>query len=810
MSSPSHTKRLRVLVLVAIAVVGLATLASFLGRRSRTETAASVPKPIAEDVDQQTQAFTLSKTAGDHTLYTIEAEEVTNFRDTGLARLRNVSIVIFGKDGTRRDRITTPECEYDPIARKLWIPGEVVMRLDLPMQEPGSLPLGSESLPNSVTITTSQLRFDQESGIAATEADVHIEYANGAGLARGAVYDPQSQMLHLKSDTRFEFGSPGGTALESEKTLLRAGSIRYFKQEGKISLEDSVEVRKGSRTVRAEGGTILLDGENRARRIELAGDVRASDSTAESTIEVRSGMGRIDLEEAGKIAHLHLEQDVKWFSAGMDSARSREGPVRDREGKSRVMDFSFDHPGDRLSRVVSTGEVELAFRNPRNPPTDPGYQSTGSMPIAGSERQIFTGQRAEMRFQPDGRSPESGTLTGDAELRILPRESTQPRQTIQAARFEMGLSEAGELDDFEASRSVQVVSELGEGSGERRVSTSEFLRAEFAPATGRLRKLRQSGDVRYQDGALRASAEVAVYDPSSGSITLEGKPEIRNAQGRNAGGRITAARITHDPQSGNLMAEGDVATTSASGKPGEDSPEPVHAVAERFEYQADTGKAVYTGNARLWQGTRFLLESDSLEWHRPQEMLVAQGRVYSLFTGQVEEAMPQASAGGAAPSVGEAAGGSGIVGGSETGAGAVEIRAQAMTFDRLGGMARYTGEVQMKFPSGTLAAPELEIHLEPQSPDGSGLESPAGYEIERVSATGGVEIVDGERRATGDRAEYEPVAGAVRLYGNPARVIDTSRGMTQGVQFTYQIGDDRISVAGESGSPAETRWTVSP
>src|SRR3990172_1229034 len=106
---------LRWLVLAGIAAVLYVTVTSYVAQKGKGQQSSPLPQKISAAVDQQTQAFSLSKTLGQHTLYTVQAEQVTNFKDTGKAVLRNVAIVLYGSQGQRRDRISTAECEYDPI-----------------------------------------------------------------------------------------------------------------------------------------------------------------------------------------------------------------------------------------------------------------------------------------------------------------------------------------------------------------------------------------------------------------------------------------------------------------------------------------------------------------------------------------------------------------------------------------------------------------------------------------------------------------------------------------------------------------------
>ena len=114
--------------------LGVPLWSYFQRARERAHPRPSPPR-IAPQINQQTHAFSLSKTLGDHTLYTVEASEVTHFKNKVV--LRGVSILLYGKQSDRRDRIESQECEYDPASGSLSIPGQVTMQLGIPAAEGG-------------------------------------------------------------------------------------------------------------------------------------------------------------------------------------------------------------------------------------------------------------------------------------------------------------------------------------------------------------------------------------------------------------------------------------------------------------------------------------------------------------------------------------------------------------------------------------------------------------------------------------------------------------------------------------------------
>ena len=156
---------------------------------------------MAADVDQQTQAFVLSKTSGGQALYTVQASQVTNFKDTGKTLLHHVSILIFGKKGDHRDHVASPECEVDTAKSIFFFPGEVEMDLGGEAADSASPAKRAASPP--VHIVTSGLTFDQNSGIATTEKEVRFQFEGGEGISQGGSYNPQDRTITMKAQAQF-------------------------------------------------------------------------------------------------------------------------------------------------------------------------------------------------------------------------------------------------------------------------------------------------------------------------------------------------------------------------------------------------------------------------------------------------------------------------------------------------------------------------------------------------------------------------------------------------------------------------------
>jgi lipopolysaccharide export system protein LptA len=808
----------RWLALAGMIAVLWATLSSFLTRNRERAQPRPAPEPIAPQISQQTEAFTLSKTSGDHTLYTVRASKVTHFKDKVV--LNDVSILLYGKEGDRHDVIETQECEYDPASKSLAIAGEVTMRLGIPPADSArkreDTAPGQD--PDSVSIVTTGLMFDQTTGVVSTGSLVRFQFAQGRGTARGALYDPGSQQLTLRSAVHFLLSEPGapdgGTAsiarttpgTNSTPTDVRAASLRFRRGDSVVYLAGPVELTSGSRTLRAGESEILLDESRQARRVRLEQGVVGVDRSDGQSADVHARRGLLELSDRGRLSSLHLEENVEWSTSAADS-RLDSRPLR--QGRAQDVRLFFSQPAGILERIVAVRNVQMVLRDARDSPSQPARTArtrgqtfgVSGAASAGAETQTLSAAEVEMTISPDGKVLQSVTARPDSTLDLAPFNPDEQRWRITGQEFRMSFDGAGNLTQFAAERAVRVIAEPQRGPADRRLSTSDHLSATLDPRTRSVSRIEQLGHYQYQDSGKQARADRAEYSGNGDAVTLSGEGSVWNSTGK-----LSASRITMGGSSGEVQAEGNVSTTFLpAASPGMDETNPIHAVADRLQYDSTTGKAQYEGRVRLWQGSN-LLQADRVDLDRKQRQMEASGKVYSVMLQQASDLGASSKRSQSAPP-----------GSAEAGAPA-EIRSMRMVYQEGERRAVYQGKTSLRSASSTVSAEQLEIFLIPAGlvPAGASTGDSGGAQIEHAVATGEVVILDSQRnskresgrRATADRAEYFPGQDLFRLYGKPAAVWDPQRGSTQGVRLTYRVADDRILVEGEPGLPAETRRQV--
>jgi lipopolysaccharide export system protein LptA len=177
---------------------------------------------------------------------------------------------------------------------------------------------------------------------------------------------------------------------------------------------------------------------------------------------------------------------------------------------------------------------------------------------------------------------------------------------------------------------------------------------------------------------------------------------------------------------------------------------PANVSADHLSGNSKSGRALYTGHARLWQGDS-VLEAESIELLKNERMMNAEGNVRSVF--------PQAPANAA---------------GSATNAAKPKppvlwhAQSAKLTYWDQENRARLEQNVVVQSPDEKITSALLDLYFTranaaggvaaTASSNGSSNEGPTGVpgpqQISRAVATGNVTVKQGERRATAEHGEY--------------------------------------------------------
>jgi lipopolysaccharide export system protein LptA len=283
-----------------------------------------------------------------------------------------------------------------------------------------------------------------------------------------------------------------------------------------------------------------------------------------------------------------------------------------------------------------------------------------------------------------------------------------------------------------------------------------------------------------------------------------------------------------EQQTGDATAEGSVKASygQASSADG-----PAHVLAARAELKHDSEVAVFHGvpgkPARLWQGTS-QVDAPVLEFDRKQKRLLAHGEgqgapmaVHAVMvkTPSVRSAAKQdaVKSDGIAKKVAK---------GGTTGTDVIRVTSRELTYSDEARKAEFSGGVDVESGDGNMKAEQVEIYLQPapvgKAPQTNGGKVKAGFspaadgsgfiggKVERMVASGRIEMEQPGRRATGEELVYTASDDTYLLTGTATvlpMVVDDQRGTVTGTSLRFHRGDDSVVVSngGETGAGQRVR-----
>lgn len=699
----------------------------------------AAPPPVPVEVKERLTEFSFSKVEGGRTLFQVRASRTTEYKEGRKALLEDVWITIYGRSGKRFDNIHTRQCDYLPAEGRVICAGDV--EFDLQSAEEARLRPGERTL----HVSTSRVVFDRESGVAHTDQPVIFRFPYGQGKAVGATYRTREAVFILHREIQLTLSARHPNQPAAEPLQVTGSALEYDRETQTMRLLAPVRVQQGSRTVASGHLTVWFDGNLRARKLETSAPTRLESVEPQGKFELTAEQILATFDEKG--------WTERWTARGNVQARLAAST-----GEQRLR----------------CGQLELEMVPGRNEPQTL-LASGGVEALAeahGEQRRLATdAARFGLTKAAGGRGyrVERGETLAEGRIELRTRGELT---TIRAERF------AAEFDERSAIRHLRG----GEGTRmERRRQggavediMARELALNFSPE-GEWSEAELSGNVRYRAGERRATAETAQLERGKELLTLRGGVTVADELTT-----TTAPVFTLDTARGDIRGEGGVRTTYLRAEPGgvaNLSGQPAHLSAQTLTANTKTGRALYSGRARLWQGEA-VIEASSIELLREEKRLEARGGVNALLPPRPEAGTPRAA----------------------TPQGMWRLRAERMTYFSTEGRALLQGDVSAESTSGKIGAREIEIYLEGRSG--------GQRELARAVARGGVTVRQGARRGTAEQGEYAAAEGKFVLSGGNPTLTDPSLGTSTGRKLTFFLADDRILIDSEEGSRTISRHRV--
>ncbi len=772
-------------LVVGVCVLVAAVTISYWVARSRVAPVLhNVPQQLGIDIQQTSDGFSLSKSEGGRTIYTIKASKAVQFKQGGHAELKNVDIVVYGKNHDRYDQIYGDHFTYDQATGDIKAIGEVHIDLQGNAEGPTKPDQAAPAeLKNPLHLVTHSLSFNQKTGIAQTDDVVNFQTEQATGSAKGAYYDSKQNELQLKSDIHI--------VTSGDHPAVITGNSGYIQKDPRQAVLMNARIEQPERTLTADKGTLIFAPDNTVQHVVAEGNVHVQ-SRGTSTIDVYGPRGDLNMGPKNSIAQAIISGGAKFDTQGGSAAHG--------SADTFIVDFEDQNQPSKFHMVKNA-------RMKQDP--QPGKSGSGGQPMEIAADQLDF-------LLANGNQLKTGDTVGKASITILPMpggmkpaKAANPGQQMgggnsttvaTAGKFHATFDDNNRIQTLHGWPNSKIVSTApGEPP---KTSIADKLDVTFAPDGG-VQKLIQTGNFEYhepgpnaQTGGRAAYADMATYTPSDEILVLTGSPRVIDG-----GMTTTAVHVRMNRQTGDGFADDDVKTTYSDLKPQPNgallaNSDPIHVTAQHMTATKQPGVAHYTGNVRLWQ-TANVVRAPKIDFDNEKRAIYAESdktqTVSSLFVQQSQD-------GKITP---------------------MDVTADKLTYVDEERRARYTGNVVAKSPTATVTAEQLDIYLKQADPDASksstatqtaqkskgpslpGSDQPS--QIDHMIATGKVVVTEPNRRAVGDKLVYTADDAKYFLTGKSPSIFDAEHGTVWGDSLTFYNHDDRVLVESKRSSPTITR-----
>jgi len=731
-------RRSRFVLLVAIiGIVAAVGVSYFVQTNIQKRQAPAKPAPLPPNTNAAASGWSWTKTEGSRTIVEVRAEKLREVREPSSVELEKVELRIFDESGATYNQVRCAQARFDTASGALHSGSEVEITMGLAA---GAQPSG-----RLIFIRATGATFDSRTGKVSTEGPATFRFDQGEGRAVGAFYDPNTGELQMRSQAEVVwFGNRSNRA----PMKVEAGALSYRERDSAILLSPWSRLTRGN--TRLEGGEAFVFLEEGAIRRVDTRDARGESGEGGRLVEYTAENLRMEFAGNGAMERILGDRNAR-LATSSRTART--------EVKTDRLELLFAVTGQdsKLEKAIAMGHSVVESR-----PVEGGG---GRMPDA----RILRSEVIHLAMKPGGEEIKSVETHTPGSIEFLPNAQGGRRRKLEAERMWIDYGEENRIRSFRAV-SASTRTETEGKPAPPTLTWSNLLVAQF-DASGEFTRLEQSDHFRYEEGVRKGTANRAVLDASSDRITLEGAARLWDPTGS-----TSANRIVLDQKTGDLMAEGNVASTRApdlkSNPPVLMSQnEAVHGTASRMTARDKNRVLRYEGNAVLWQGGN-RIEADRVEIDRLRRELAASGHVKTRF---LEERRPGAPA-------------------------FTVIDAAEMVYEDGSRIAHYRGGVKLLRDNTEVRSKELRAHL---------LEAQSGSQLEKAVADGDVVVLHSSagrsRRATAEHAEYYAGEQRVVLSGGQPTLVDSARGSTSGRQLTWFAKDDRLLVEGGEGSPSVSR-----
>ncbi len=702
---------------------------------------------LSKEVTGVVEGYEQRITKNDRLWLLVKASRDVTFSDDH-HELENVSLAVYPPEGETPDQISAARAIVQPGADVLSFVGNVKI------ETKEKLKVGTESL-----------SFDQNTGIAQTDAPVAFERENVSGTSTGAVVEQKSKRLVLKNDVQLKI-APGASAKASSRTrpvVIKAAHGSFEQQVMQLWFSGGVTIEQEADILSGDNLTAFINEQKHLQRAEMRGNAYMRIMDPGRAAEVHAVNMDFFMDKDQRLERALANGDVKARTLAGESDVEVTG------SNSIEVNFQATNDSSLLKQMVAGGRSVITMSAPKSKANDPR---------AANKR--LTANAVKLIWRVTGRDLEKAQATGDAELSVDPVVSSTraERKKLNAPQFDCDFFEAGNLArTCKASGGAKAVldpMQPSQGRGTRTL-TSQDMTTIFLKETQDIERFDAEGDGKFNENDRNGVATNVSYVAADEMVRLRGgDPTVWDSRGR-----TKATELDSDLRNNVSYARGRTTTTYYSQEqtngatPFSKAKSPVYIASERGEFRHESGQAIYYGNARAWQDDNYV-RGDKLVIYVNDKRMEATGRVQTAIYNSKKRVENNNTT---VP---------------------VFAAADSMFYSNPDRTIHYEGSVDIKQGTDRLTSGVADVYLTKET-----------NEMEKTVAQRNVVLTQPNRKGTGDWVEYTSASEIAILKGNPARVDDVEQGNTEGNRLTLSMKEGKVTADDARGpqSPGRVRST---
>ncbi len=794
-------RRYSVLLAVALVLISVGVGYTLKLRLDKARAARVTPtppiRPEMEGVASSGWQWTKDDPATNKPIVRVDARAFEGTHDPSTFELVGVRLRLYDKTGGAYTYVKTE--------RALFNEGSGALKSEAPVYIVRNVPADKDAEDKAIAekrvrVFTSGILYETKTGKATTDQPASFLFTEGDGKAVGVEYDPNTKVLHLKSQVSLDWIGKGPA---EKKMHIEAGDLIYKEAESKIYLSPWSKMTRQGTTIAARKTLVtLVDG--RLHQIEgdhgTGTDVREDRRTAYSADKMTAVF-----DDDGNLVQMIGDQNARVESKqpGTDTVLT---------GARADLRFALATKQRKGGEAVSDSQLHLVVAD--------GHSVAESKPlpqpgVALGETRILRSEHIELELKPGGKDLQEIRTSSVAQLEFKPNRPDQAHRVIDASHLRVLYGQGSYVDTLLAWNAVTHTDKAAATAKPNKgpdgklqppapaLTWSDLMTAKFVANSNNVSSIDQSGNFRYEEGSRKASAKRAFLEQTINRITLTDGARVFDDTGSAVGDKIVMNQAN-----GDMDASGHVLSThepDRNEKPGTsmlDASQPMQAQANEMQTRENNSKVFYEGHVVMWQaGNRIAAETIAID--RDTQSLRASGNVVSeLLDNKTKGSAGESNTAAIVPVSNTTAP---TANPADNGPIYTVVRAPSLDYRDDVRIATYTGGVKLVRDKMTITSKDLQAFLLPKTEKGSNDSS-----LDHAIATGAVNISDiispgRTRTGTGERCEYYTKDDKVVLNGGSPQMIDSYKGVIKGLQLTYFSGEDHLIVDGKKDQVAFTK-----